>query len=788
MDAGGRFFSKIFNPENPNSAVKFDEISYTINNKRVMLVSGEFQYPRIPQEQWKDRIEIAKQAGINTIQTYIFWNVHEPEEGKWRFDGYRDIEQFIKIVKDAGMYLVLRIGPYVNAERDNGGFPNWLSQYDCKVRVNDAVYMEKVLLYYNKIISIIKQYTVKNNGPLIIVQYENEVLWQESMPALLELRKHIASKIDDVILIESGLYHQGELTMADGKHIYHNTELWTGWLYRWGENILPAQLGVNTVSKMFEGLARGVDGFNYYVYSGGTNFDYSQSAAYPTCYELGESPLNEQGAPTRLYYDTKIVNSFINSFMEELSDSTGFLDENGVYAGDDCIKTNGFVHSNIRGTKFFFGFDEGFSKNVLDYEIETAYSKEKPVSFAFNFECQGEIFDYAGPGIAYRDANHICLWGYEGGAIKFRVRNRNFTIFVDSADFFKKLKIDGGKVFVYVAGVEAAKRIFASQNGLGTGADIIIDNNHIGFVTNKKKKTVSSGDRKNHIELDLSKIARKIEIKKMEIFDGCPESNLGFGEKGEWKKFDYVPDIDEIAPAAGYAWYKFIINQPKECVRVITLADLKDQATVFLNGKFHTISQPPQTFDGSGQGQVKFNFSFPMAKGCNEMTILLKSWGRYKGFDVGDVTLKKAGQTKGFSILAKEYIGMGDECWVSGGLAIESNRFEQTPYSDKGVCRLYKVTFDLEEVTNKTLHGGLRFYMGVKLTHGSMWLNGRHIGLYYNKGIEKTRGYNLPWCWLKEKNNEFWLFEDGDGVFEGSFIAFDTKSTYYIFGKKAILN
>lgn len=96
---------------------------------------GKWHYPRVPREHWQDRFQRMKAMGMNTVCTYLFWNVHEPEPGKWDFSGNLDFVEFIKEAQKAGLWVIVRPGPYVCAEWEFGGFPGWLlKDADLKVR------------------------------------------------------------------------------------------------------------------------------------------------------------------------------------------------------------------------------------------------------------------------------------------------------------------------------------------------------------------------------------------------------------------------------------------------------------------------------------------------------------------------------------------------------------------------------------------------------------------------------------------------------------------------------
>src|SRR5882724_13186978 len=109
-------------------AVTYDRNSFSIEGQRVFLTSGSIHYFRVPRALWRDRLEKAKAAGLNTIQFYVAWNWHEPEPGRFDFSGERDLDHFMTLAEELGLYLVARPGPYICAEWEFGGFPTSLMQ------------------------------------------------------------------------------------------------------------------------------------------------------------------------------------------------------------------------------------------------------------------------------------------------------------------------------------------------------------------------------------------------------------------------------------------------------------------------------------------------------------------------------------------------------------------------------------------------------------------------------------------------------------------------------------
>src|SRR5579871_5620907 len=125
---------------------------FLLDNQPFQMISGEMHYSRIPREAWRQRMRMAKAMGLNTIGTYVFWNIQEPEKGKFDFSGNNDIAAFVRTAGEEGLWVVLRPSPYVCAEWEFGGYPYWLqNEPGLVVRSKEAQYLKEYEIYINEI-------------------------------------------------------------------------------------------------------------------------------------------------------------------------------------------------------------------------------------------------------------------------------------------------------------------------------------------------------------------------------------------------------------------------------------------------------------------------------------------------------------------------------------------------------------------------------------------------------------------------------------------------------------
>jgi len=162
--------------------ISYDGRGFLIDSRRVWLVSGSVPYARTPRGLWRDRIRAAKQAGLNCIESRVFWNAHEREPGQFDFEGDLDLRAFIQMVADEGLYCILRPGPFVGGGWDFGGLPAYLHGVEdrkankVRYRQNEPQFMEAVDRYFRAVMAQVGDLQVTNpdGGPIVLMQVEHE--------------------------------------------------------------------------------------------------------------------------------------------------------------------------------------------------------------------------------------------------------------------------------------------------------------------------------------------------------------------------------------------------------------------------------------------------------------------------------------------------------------------------------------------------------------------------------------------------------------------------------------
>src|SRR5260221_7131503 len=157
-------------------AITFDHYSLMIDGKRVFICSGEFHPFRLPSPSlWLDVFQKMKAGGFDTICCYFDWAYHSPKSGTYDFSGIRDMDLFLTLADAAGLYVIVRPGPYINAETDSGGFPGWLTTIQGRARSTAPDYLAAAYEWLSQIDPIIARHQLSDGtGSVIACQVENE--------------------------------------------------------------------------------------------------------------------------------------------------------------------------------------------------------------------------------------------------------------------------------------------------------------------------------------------------------------------------------------------------------------------------------------------------------------------------------------------------------------------------------------------------------------------------------------------------------------------------------------
>lgn len=323
----------------------FDSKGFIVQGKRTFIVSAGLEYARIPHELWYDRLLRIKRAGFNCIEIYTIWNFHEEKEGKFNFTGDRDLGKFLDIVKQFGLYAIVRVGPYYCAEWDNGGYPIWLKfKKGLRVREDNKPFEQYVDRFFDHLLPVVFQRQINKGGAVILVQLENEHPngWGTVMPDgyFKRLQAKALNLGMQVPYFFSGLHHasdpagNGKLDDDKRPNPWFSTEFWAVWYSQYGAKPGDAELYDRRTWKI---IAHGGNGYNYYMAHGGSNFGYTNNDEDAASYDYGTG-IGQAGDLRPIYYAFKRAAWFSRSFQDVLENSTNASDNYKGIAADTAIK------------------------------------------------------------------------------------------------------------------------------------------------------------------------------------------------------------------------------------------------------------------------------------------------------------------------------------------------------------------------------------------------------------------------------------------------------------------
>lgn len=282
-----------------------DGITFLLDGTPFQIRSGEMHPARIPREYWRHRIQMAKAMGMNTIAVYVMWNFHETAAGEFDFESdERDVETFMQLCQDEGMWVLLRPGPYICGEWDLGGIPSRLLAHDdIQLRVGshrDPRFMDAARQYIAELVPRVRPLMSTNGGPILLIQIENEyATYGDDIAYLEEIRRAwVDGGISGPFFTDDGVKQLREnRTALDGCAIglsgpkAHDIdrireefpgstvmggEVYPGFFTHWGDR--KFQGDDSDISRELSDFMRYGLSFSIYVIHGGTSFGFTAGA------------------------------------------------------------------------------------------------------------------------------------------------------------------------------------------------------------------------------------------------------------------------------------------------------------------------------------------------------------------------------------------------------------------------------------------------------------------------------------------------------------------------------
>mgnify|MGYP000977201526 FL=1 len=327
--------------------------NFLLDQKPFKILSGAIHYFRVHPADWHHSLYNLKALGFNTVETYVPWNVHEPEKGRFNFQGQLDLERFLQIAQDLGLYAIVRPSPFICAEWEFGGLPAWLLTEDMRIRSSDPRFIEAVAAYYDELLPRLTPRLLDRGGNILMMQVENEYgSYGEDKAYLRAVRDLMIERgvtcplftsdgpwratleagtlIDEDLLVTGNFGSRADENFASMKEFFQEhdkkwplmcMEFWDGWFNRWKEPIItrdPEELA----EAVHEVLKQG--SINLYMFHGGTNFGFMNGCSARGTIDLPQvtsydydALLNEAGNPTPKYFAVqKMLKTYYPEFPQ----------------------------------------------------------------------------------------------------------------------------------------------------------------------------------------------------------------------------------------------------------------------------------------------------------------------------------------------------------------------------------------------------------------------------------------------------------------------------------------
>ena len=755
--------------------VLYDKYSLIIDGKRVFIKSGAFHYFRTPGEELaRDRFLKMKSGGYNTVDIYFNWNYHSPEPHVYDFTGIKDVRKVLKAAKDAGLFVIARPGPFINAEVNAGGLPFWLLKEEGVIPRNrvgteyrySPKYMEYISEWYEQILPIIREF-----DNVILFQIENEyatdTMEEDYMRELYKMvRAHgITCPIFHNDAYFAGLWADCVDIYALDLYPYINpaqnwkqdsfcfdtldnvedifrcakddsppfiAEMQSGWFDKWdgsGYKHMREALGDEHVNIMTKtALSQGVTLFNHYMTVGGTNWDDLACDEVYTSYEFC-APIDEFGVMQSNFFKAKGINYFLDAFdltQTELKDFN-FSQEN-IYAkvrhdiNNDC---DWLFIRNMNSETADITLPDGREIQLKPYDMKIC-----PVNLKLK-ACE----------IEFSDAEIFARLRNDKEETIFFISDENSNIYVkdygcisgNQKDYehfnFEK---DGKKTqFVFLT-KELSDRswllkdrmIFNSDYVLPNGAAAVEKNTEIGYFD------LEYGFSTKSCIVKEFKDYSKPEVLRISDIEFCsPEIDTDY-DYSDWKKCNSGNKTDSLSLGLydEFIWYKAKI--PNTLKEIILSA--RHLFAVYINGK-EVLNR--NSYKIEKLQEVPETISIPLSESIltdsvNELTILVQNLGFDKGFS-GDTNNPRG--LVHFQTVPEIPI----EFYVQEKLSVErkDRRISDNPYLTK-----ITVHFDTE-FKNNVFFAKYLSLEDFWYRRATIFLNGIKIGRYIKRTHVQEKFY-----------------------------------------------
>ncbi|MDX9911360.1 MAG: beta-galactosidase [Phycisphaerales bacterium] len=632
-------------------SITYDGRSFMLDGRRLWLVCGSIHYARVPSRAWPDRIHAAKLAGVNTIVTPVFWNLHESRPGSYKFDEHLDLRHFVELIGRAGMRCILHVGPYVGAAWDLGGLPAWLSQsVGNALRGPNQAYLEACSRFITAVAGQVRdlQATSPRGGPIIAVQ--NEANWtcgddQAATAYLGELHRYIReSGLSVPVINTNNLWTsvEGEVDAWAGSDDMLGVVRQLGQVTpdhpRFVASLPPAPVRTwdakepdeptpgGTVRKLAQVLAGGGQ-FNLDPFHGGTTFGFwggrltDHEAAWAAATHDRGAPLDEAGVPSASFHHVRRLCTFASRFTRVFSHLDPahrpvMLDPEGP----------GVSVAHVTGTQGGVAFVFGRPGESVSLLLPEGVALSTPVGASgvswvlFDAHLTGYArLTYSSlPAIACIGKSLLCF-GPAGSRGMIAINGSPVEVEVPRGDEPLITELEG--VTLVVVNEALADLTYITDEQIVIGAAFLTPAGEpVPIAGRKLVWKIDAAGHAHHVSA-ASPQAGKSRRTTLTTWECAPAREYVDGSSPRFASIKGPDDLASLGSPYGYGWYRIQLRSSAAKRQHVMPTRGGDRLHVFTNGEGAGIF-------GLGPGAQR-EFTLALPKGDATLVVLADNLGRY---------------------------------------------------------------------------------------------------------------------------------------------------------------
>lgn len=660
--------------------VTHDGRSFLLDGRRLWLASGSISYSRVPRESWRDRVHAAKSAGLNCVDVPVFWNRHEPRAGKFDFKGDNDLRHFIEIIGHAGMYAILRIGPFVGEGWDMGGLPAWLTDNaNLKLRTGNNAFLEACSRFINAIADQVKDKQVTSTGgggPLFLIQCESE--WTCGSPQaaneyLGELNRYFReSGLNIPVVNANNLWQsvEGEIetwtgteemlaamrqftiVKAETPRIVSGFSVGTDLC--WGKEE-PKPLGRWAIQRRLAEVLAGGAQFNIRPFVGGTNPGFFAGRS-PESADAFVAPradhgamVTESGAPGVAYNAVRRVAHFASRFGRVLANMDPMykpvvIDPSASGASHSgrrakatpdprhCSVVHGVGPQGSVAFVFSENEEEG-EATVRTFPLLLPDGSTLPVTLAqqsvgwclFNVIVSGRAtLDYCNINAFASVGQVFVAFGPSGSRAMLSVNGSPIEVGVPSGAAPTVITHEG--LTVVAVSEQVIDHTFVTDHAVFVGvAGLGADGSPIALPGEKSCTRIGEDGKVTKVTFEVPKVAAPAVAEKVGLSAWTRASCSDYcdGSSARFAMINGPMDLSSLGCPSGYGWYKISLKSKAASKVHVSAPDSGDRLHAFVDGE-------PIGVMGMGPGATD-SWTISLKKAPQSLVVLAENLGRFAG-------------------------------------------------------------------------------------------------------------------------------------------------------------